>query len=105
MDNKNLNEINARYTLYDEDDNPIDFLAIGRCEYKGAEYYAMIPADSDVDATECEYVVLKMIQEDGEDMLITIDDDDEFDDVADIFDDMFTTDLDYDQPPKNPGKK
>ena len=32
----------------------------------------------------------------GEEMLVTIDDDDEFDDVADYFDDILTQEIDYD---------
>lgn len=93
------------YTLTDEDGNELEFEVIGKCEYKGVEYFAMIPADVDADATECEYVILKKIQDNGEDILVTLDDDNEFDDVADIFDDMFTTDLDYDMPaPEGKGK-
>lgn len=93
------------YTLTDEEGTEIEFEVIGTCEYKGQEYYAMIPAELDADAAECEYVILKKVTEDGEDMLVTLDDDDEFDDVADIFDDMFATDLDYDLPPSDAGKK
>ena len=45
-----------------------------------------------------EYVILKFEKdEDGEDILVTIDDDDEFDRIADIFDDMFS-DILYDEP-------
>ena len=38
-----------------------------------------------------------MEDEDGEMMLVTIDDDDEFDAVADIFDDELFSDIDYDE--------
>ena len=93
------------YTLTDEEGTEINFEVIGTCEYKGREYYAMIPADVDADAEECEYVILKKVNDNGEDILVTLDDDDEFDDVADIFDDMFVTDLDYDLPPSDSGKK
>ena len=86
------------YTLTDEEGTEIEFEVIGKCEYKGVEYFAMIPAELDTDAAECEYVILKKVIENGEDMLVTLDDDNEFDDVADIFDDMFTSDLDYDLP-------
>jgi uncharacterized protein YrzB (UPF0473 family) len=34
--------------------------------------------------------------ENGEDTLVTIDDDEEFDDVADQFDAMFSEEIDYD---------
>ena len=42
-------------------------------------------------------MILKMEQdEDGEDILVTIDDDDEFDRIADIFDDELFGEVDYD---------
>ena len=45
----------------------------------------------------CEYVVLRLEKdEDGEDTLVSVDDDDEFDNVADVFDDMFSEEIDYD---------
>jgi hypothetical protein len=34
--------------------------------------------------------------EDGEEVLVSIDDDDEFDNVADYFDDLFSQEIDYD---------
>ena len=93
------------YTLTDEEGTEIEFEVIGKCEYKGVEYFAMIPSDVEADATECEYVILKKIVDNGEDILVTLDDDNEFDDVADIFDDMFTSDLDFDLPPADTNKK
>ena len=41
-------------------------------------------------------LILKAIIEDGEETLISIDDDDEFDDVADYFDDLLADEIDYD---------
>ena len=34
-------------------------------------------------------------------MFVTIEDDEEFDDAADVFDDMFSEEIDYDTPAKN----
>ena len=34
--------------------------------------------------------------ENGEDSLVTVDDDEEFDNIADIFDDQFSEEIDYD---------
>ena len=47
---------------------------------------------------EGEYVILKTAHDDetDEDILVTIDDDDEFDRVADLFEDEFMT-MDYDE--------
>ena len=39
--------------------------------------------------------ILRLEVEDGEDVLVSIDDDEEFDRVADFFDDQFS-DIDYD---------
>ena len=97
--NKNMDD--GIYTLTDENGNEIQFELIGACEFKGAQYYAMIPADAAEKAQEengfCEYVILRAEKdEDGADSLVTIDDDEEFDDVADYFDDLFSEEIDYD---------
>ena len=98
-----MSENNERefYTLTDEDGNEIEFELIGVAEKNGVTYYAMIPVeaaeDSDNEEGFCEYVVLRAEKdENGEDTLVTIDDDDEFDDIADYFDDMFSEEIDYD---------
>ena len=85
------------YTLQDEEGNEHDFELIGTCEKNGTNYYAMIAVEEGNDSNEfCEYVILKGVMEDGEESLITIDDDDEFDDIADYFDDLFASEIDYD---------
>ena len=53
----------------------------------------MVPLDEDKE----EYVILKReADENGDDMLVTIDDDEEFDRVADIFEDELFGEIDYD---------
>ena len=59
------------FTLTDEDGNEIRFELIGATEYKGKNYYAMIPAEDDQAQEEsdgfCEYVILREEKdEDGE---------------------------------------
>lgn len=90
---------NEYYTLTDEEGNEIEFELIGQCERNGTKYFAMIPADADSeddDSEICEYTILKSAIEDGEEILVSIDDDDEFDDIADYFDDLFSQEIDYD---------
>ncbi|MBQ7357947.1 MAG: DUF1292 domain-containing protein [Clostridia bacterium] len=86
------------YTLTDEDGNETEFEVIGSAEINGIEYFAMVPSDSAAgDDGMIEYVLLKKEKdEDGEEMFVTIDDDDEFDTVANYFDDMFDFEEDYD---------
>lgn len=89
------------FTLVDEDGAEIEFEKIGEVTLGENTYFAMIPADSaekaEADGGFCEYVVLRLEKdENGEDTLVTVDDDDEFDNVADVFDDMFSEEIDYD---------
>ena len=86
------------FTLTDEDGNEIEFELIGTVEVEGVTYHAMIPADQQGEEQGFyEYVILKTeVDEDGEEMLVTLDDDAEFDKVADIFDDMFSEEIDLD---------
>ncbi|MBQ1245454.1 MAG: DUF1292 domain-containing protein [Clostridia bacterium] len=89
---------NEYYTLTDEDGNELQFEVIGSAELNGILYYAMIPVDDQPEEEDVyEYVILKAEKdEDGEDILVTVDDDDEFDDIADYFDDMLSDEADYD---------
>lgn len=81
------------FTLTDDEGNESQFELIGNLEIDGNTYVALIPVDGD----EEEYVVLKVIEDpNGEEILITIDDDDEFDKVADAFEDEFMSEIDYD---------
>ena len=98
-ENKNEFEVDV-YTLQDEEGNEHEFEVIAQCEYKGATYYAMIPAlDSDMEDEFCEYVILKQIvDENGDESLISIDDnEEEFNAEADVFDNLFDEEVDYDK--------
>lgn len=93
-----MNEVEI-YTLTDEDGKEIEFELIASAELDGVMYYAMIPCDDKQQKDDAlEYVVLKAETDaDGEDMLVTIDDDDEFEKVADYFDDLLSEEVDYDE--------
>ena len=82
-------------TLTDEESGEEqDFELYARAIIDDKLYYALIPV---TDAEETEYVILRAT-EDGDDILFeTIEDDDEFDKVADHFDDMLFNDVDYDE--------
>ena len=90
------------FTLTDEDGSEIEFELIGTTEYKGNLYFAMIPSDAAEQAAEeeggfCEYVILRVEKdENGEDSLVTVDDDEEFDRVSDFFEDELFGEVDYD---------
>ena len=76
------------YTLTDEDGNDAEFELLAQIEDNGITYLAMAPLDETAD--EDEYVVLKVeVDENGEESVVSVDDDDEFERIADMFDDLF----------------
>ncbi len=84
-------------TLTDEDGKEIEFEVIGDAEIDGTVYYAMMPTDNaSAEEDVFEYVLLKKVEEDGEDMFVTLDDEEEFEKVANFFDEMFDSEVDYD---------
>ena len=91
MDNKERDDI---YTLTDEEGNESEFEYLGELTLDDNDYIALIPLDGEED----EYVILKVeTDENGEELLVTIDDDDEFDRVADAFEDTFMDECDLDE--------
>ena len=86
------------FTLTDEDGKELNFMLIDDVEMDGVTYYAMVEVDENNEPKSDEYVILKIEkdEETGEDCLVSVDDDEEFDKVADYFDDDLNT-IDYDQ--------
>lgn len=87
------------YTLTDEDGKEMQFKLLASAEIDGTEYMALIPLEEN-EAEE--YVILKLeVDENGEELLVTIDDDDEFDRIADFFEDELFGEIDYDGSEEN----
>ena len=87
-------------TVTDEDGNEFELEMIDTLEHNGITYYAMFPAvpedeetgePQDVDADDEEFglVIMKVIEEDGEEILSTPDSDDELDEVYNLFMERF----------------
>ena len=92
-------------TVTDEDGNDFELELVDVLEHKGITYYAMFPAveedeatgqPKDVDADDEEYglVIMKAIQENGEELLSTLDSDEELDQVYELFMERFFQDED-----------
>ncbi|MBR5307318.1 MAG: DUF1292 domain-containing protein [Clostridia bacterium] len=79
-------------TLTDEDGKETEFELIGRLTLADKDYIALMAQDNDE-----EYLILRSEKDaDGEEVFVTIEDDEEFDAVADAFDDEFMSEFDYD---------
>ena len=90
-------------TVTDEDGNDFELELVDTLEHKGVTYYAMFPAveedeatgePRDVDADDEEYglVIMKGIQENGEELLSTLDSDAELDEIYKLFMERFFQD-------------
>lgn len=81
-----LDEDEGIIELEDEEGNITRFEFVDRAEMDGVVYYALIPADYDEnDDSAAEFVVLKEQMTDGDVMLATVDDDDEYNRVGEMF--------------------
>ena len=92
-------------TVTDEEGNDFELEMVDSLEHNGTTYYAMFPAveedeatgqPKDVDADDEEYglVIMKAIQENGEELLSTLDSDEELDQVYELFMERFFQDED-----------
>ena len=92
-------------TVTDEDGNEFELEPIDSLEHNGITYHALFPAVGeneetgeplDVDADDEEYglVIMKTIEENGEELLSTPDTDEELDEVYQLFMERFFQDDD-----------
>ena len=77
-------------TLTDDEGNDIELEYVDALEHNGTTYMAFFPVveeDSEDEENEEEYglVILKSQMENGEEFLVTIDDEEEIDKVCDLF--------------------
>ena len=72
-------------TIEDEDGNEFELEVLDEFELDGQSYLAALPADMDEDDPDFGIVLLKIIEENGEELFGSIDDDDELDKVYDYY--------------------
>ena len=94
-------DIPETYTLTDDEGNEFEVELLASFEFDGKQYRAIPPVETDKDAKKddstVEYdILLATIDENGDEILTSIEDDEEFDKVADFFDDAFFGEVDYD---------
>lgn len=88
------------YTLEDEEGNEQEFEVLGELEYEGAVYCALVPyyeKEEELVQDDGEFVVLKRETIDGEEMLCTIDDDDEYETIGALFEQRLNKLFDEDE--------
>ena len=92
-------------TVTDEDGNEFELELVDTLEHNGITYHALFPAVAedeetgepvDVDADDEEYglVIVKTVEENGEELLSTLDSDEEIEEVYNLFMERFFEDED-----------
>ena len=75
---------NDYVVLTDEDGKEIELEHLDTVEYNDTIYMAFIPAEMSLEESY-ELIIMKVEKEDGEDVLVTLDDEDELDEMFQIF--------------------
>lgn len=79
-------------TIVDEDGTEYELEVLSTVEYNGVSYMAVVPASQGEDA-ELQVSILKSVEEDGEPLLLAIEDEEELQTVYDlIMDQMYDED-------------
>ncbi len=87
-------------TVTDEDGNEFELELVDTLEHNGVTYHALFPAVAedeetgepvDIDADDEEYglVIMKVVEENGEELLSTLDDDEEVETIYNLFTERF----------------
>lgn len=80
-------------TVQDEDGNEHQFEIIDAIETDEGRYVALLPVYDDPAETlndDGELIILQVVEEDGGEMLLPIEDDEAFDEIADIFEERLS---------------
>ncbi len=72
-------------TIEDEDGNEFELEQLATMEYNGQEYSAFLPADMDEDDPDYGYIILRIEEENGEELFCSVDDEEELAAVYDRF--------------------
>ncbi|HHV63669.1 MAG TPA: DUF1292 domain-containing protein [Peptococcaceae bacterium] len=83
-----MEEVYDVVVLNDDDGNEHEFMHLATLEVEGNTYYVLLPME-EVEEDEAEAVILKVVKdENGEEMLVDIEDDEEWEKVADAWEEM-----------------
>lgn len=92
-----MNEEFNLVTVIDDDGNEHEFEELDRIETEdGKKYIALIPADDD-EEDEGELIILRVIEDNGKNILEAIEDEEELDEIFEAFQERLTEFFDFDE--------
>jgi len=83
-------------TITDEDGTEYELEVLGSIEYNGESYMALVPTGDD-EMEELEVSILKSVMEDGEEILVAVEDEDELEAVYNALMDVLYVDEEEDE--------
>ena len=72
-------------SVTDDEGNEFELEHLGTLEYKGCTYMSFLPADMDEEDEDYGLILLKVIEENGEELLADIDNEQELDEIYDLY--------------------
>lgn len=87
-------------TIEDEDGNEFELEHLSTLEFEGEEYMVFLPADMDEDDPDYGFVFLRVEEVDGEEQLVSEDDDDKLQRVYERYMEMVFAEEDDEQSPE-----
>ena len=85
-------------TIEDEDGNEFELEQIATLAYKDSDYSLFLPADMSEEDPDYGYIILRIEEEDNEEVYCSVDDEDELVAVYDMFmEQLFDVDEDTDE--------
>lgn len=72
-------------SVTDEEGNEFELEHLGTLEHEGTTYMCFVPADMEEENEDYGMIILKVITEDGEDLLADVDDESELNHIYDLF--------------------
>ena len=85
-------------TIEDEDGNEFELEQLAELEYEGRSYAAFLPADMDEDDPDYGYILLRIEEENGDEVFCSVDDEQELAAVYEAFMAQLFDDEDSDEP-------
>ena len=85
-------------TIEDEDGNEFELEQLAELEYEGRSYAAFLPADMDEDDPDYGYILLRIEEENGDEVFCYVDDEQELAAVYEAFMAQLFDDEDSDEP-------
>lgn len=79
-------------SVTDDEGNEFELEHLGTMEHKGTTYMAFVPADMDEEDEDYGIIILKVIEENGEELLADVDDGQELEEVYEQFIDQLFED-------------